>query len=131
MGIPFINAKVFFGGYEMTSQHNQVALEYEAEALDETAFGDTTRKMRGGLKVARADGGGYFRAGTGQVDQVFFDSLDLNDAVVMVAPETIAEGSTSTGFMYGFKSVLLQYEPLNGRVGEILPFTWRAEGRGV
>lgn len=131
MAIVFKDAKVFFGGYEMTSQHNQVAMDYAAEALDETAFGDSTRKMRGGLKTARLTGGGYFKAATGNVDPVYFDSIDLTDAVVMVAPDTIAEGATSTGTIFGFKSVLLSYSPFNQRVGEIQAFSINAEGRGV
>lgn len=131
MAIPFLNAKLFFAGYQPTTQFNALTLEYEAEALDETAFGDTTRKMRGGLKTARLSGGGYYKAATGQVDPVFFDSIDLTDAVVMVAPETIAEGSTSSGYVFGFKSDLLSYSPVGQSVGELQEFTITAEGRGI
>ena len=131
MALIFRDAEIFFAGYDLTAQHNQVSLEYEAEALDETAFGDSTRKMRGGLKTARVTGGGYFKAATGNVDPVLFDSIDLTDAVFMLAPEAMTEGSTSTGFVYGMKSDLLNYSPMGQSVGEIQQFTFSALCRGV
>ena len=131
MALLFRDARIFFAGYEPTTQFNQVALEFEAEALDETAFGDSTRKMRGGLKTARMSGGGYFAAGSNQVDPVFFESIDLSDAVVMVAADDITEGATSSGFVYGFKSNLMSYAPMSQSVGELQGFTIMAEGRGI
>ena len=131
MTIPFTNAKILTGGYDFSGQHNQISLEYEAEALDETAFGDTTRKMRGGLKTARVSGGGYFQAGTNKVDPILFEQVDLTEVVIMIAPETIAEGSTSTGYLYGMKADLMSYSPMGQGVGEIQAFTYEALCRGV
>ena len=131
MSIVFKDAKIFFGGYEPTTQHNQISLEYEVEALDETTFGATSRSMKGGLKRARVQGGGFLKAATGNIDPIYFDSIDLADAVFMLAPEEISEGSTSTGFVYGFKADLLSFTPVTGRVGELQGFTIAAEGRGI
>ena len=130
MSVAFTNAQLFFGGYELASQFNQVALEFSAESLDETAFGADTRKMRGGLKVARMTGAGFFKAGVGEVDQVFYDSHALADVIVTLYPEAIGVGATSTGSGYMMKATLLRYE-IGGAVGDILPFTISAEGRGA
>ena len=130
MSVAFTNANIFFGGYEVTAQHNQVALEFSAESLDETAFGADTRKMRGGLKVARMTSAGFFKAGVGEVDQIWYDSHALADAVILLFPEAIAVGATSTGSGYMMKATLLQYQT-GGTVGDILPCSIPAEGRGA
>ena len=130
MSVVFTNANIFFAGYEVDSQFNEVALEYSAESLDETAFGADTRTMRGGLKVARMTGAGFFKAGVNEVDQIWYDSHALADAVILIFPEAIGVGATSTGSGYMMKANLLRYET-GGAVGEILPFTISAEGRGA
>lgn len=129
--IPLKDAKIFFGGYEPTAQHNQVELEWWSESLDETALGDGSRKMRGGLKVTRMTAAGFNEFGNDKVDKIYFESVSLSDAVVMVAPEEITEGSTSSGFVFGFKSLLASYSPLQNQVGELQGFSVTAEGRGV
>lgn len=131
MAITFMNAKILFGGYDLSGQFNQVTLENSVEALDETAFGSTSRSMKGGLRTGRVTGSGFWRSADGDVDPVFFDSIDLNDAVVLLFPETITEGATATGSGYGLKVSLGKYAPFGAAVGELAPFTIEAEGRGV
>jgi len=130
MSVTFTNANLFYGGYSIAGQHNQMALEFSAEALDATTFGADTRTMKGGLKGASLSGAGFFEAGVGKVDQVFYDSHALADAVVMLFPEAIGEGTTSTGSGYMMRANLLRYET-GGAVGELLPFSVSAEGRGA
>lgn len=124
------NAKIFFGGYEFSSKFNQVALEYGAESLDATKFGDSSRVQQGGLKTSRVTGGGFWEAGVGLVDEVMFDSIGLADAVVIVFPDAITEGATSTGAGFMFKVTEARYT-LGGAVGVLTPFTFEAEGRGA
>jgi len=131
MALLFKNAKIFAAGYDVSGQHNQVALEYSAAALDETVFGHDSTRMKGGLKTARMSGSGFWRAGNNEVDKIFFESLSLSDIVLTLFPDGITEGATSTGSGYAFKAELLTYNPLAGEVGSLLPFTIEAEGRGV
>ena len=129
MSIFFTNATLLYGGYSLASQFNKMGLDYSVEALDETVFGtDGTRKFRGGLRAYTLTGEGFYSAGDGSVHKVFMDSHALLDVGVMVFPEAIGEGATSTGSGYMFKAVELQYT-LGGQVGTLLPFTIRAEGR--
>mgnify|MGYP001560340394 CR=1 FL=1 len=128
--VAFTNAKIFFAGYDISAQFNQIALAYDAESLDETTFGNSTRTRKGGLKTSRASGGGFWEAGANKIDPILFESLALEDAVVMVFAEGVTEGSTSTGSGHMFKSTLARYN-LGGAVGDLLPFTLEAEGRGA
>lgn len=130
MSIAFTNANLFVGGYELTTQHNQMGLEFSVEALDATVFGADTRTMKGGLKVAKLTGGGFFNAGVGSVHQVFMDSHALSDVVIMLFPEAIGVGATSTGSGYMMRAVELTYTH-GGAVGDLHPFTVSAEGRGA
>ncbi len=132
MAIVLTDAKIFFGGYQLESQFNKVALDYAAEPLDETTFGASTRKMRGGLKTVRLTGGGFYQACTGNVDPVFHDSVALQDVVVTLFPEAIGEGATSTGSGYQFKAELLKWVPIDGgQVGSLRAFSIEAVGRGI
>lgn len=124
------NAKILLGGLDVSGQSNRVALEYSAEALDATVFGASTRTMKGGLKVARATGAGFWEAGTTGVDELLFAGVGTDDVVLTLFPEAIVEGSTSTGAGFAFKVTQSQYT-LGGAVGDLLPFDFAVESRGV
>ena len=103
MSVVLTDAKVFFAGYDLSGQHNRIELTHEVEPLDNTTFGSTTRTRTKGLFNSRATGAGFWQAGTGNVDAVTFESLALDGALVMLFPEAITEGATSTGSGYMFK----------------------------
>ena len=119
------------GGKEGARENNRMGLEYTVEALDETVFGTAgTRSMKGGLRTSRLTGEGFFNAGSNSVHQVFMDSHAVADIGVMLFPEAIGEGATSTGSGYMFRAVELTYTH-GGAIGELHPFTVSAEGRGA
>lgn len=127
----FKDAKVYLDGYDLSGDHNQLALSYEAESLDATVFGNATRVKRGGLRVARATGSGYWQAGANALDPTLFDLLGLDDKVVTVFADGITEGTTcGSGSGFTMKAVAGQYR-VGGAVGDLLPFTLEAEGRGI
>lgn len=128
MSIVFKDAKVFYAGYELSGDMNQVAVDYSAQALDVTAFGATSRTMRGGLKVVRASGRGFYSPGNNRVDPVLFDNVGFDDGLAMMFPETITEGATSTGSGYMFRVTQSQFRQ-GGQVGEVHPFEFALEGR--
>lgn len=124
------NAKILLAGYDLSGDFNQIALEYQAESLDATVFGNTSRVRQGGLKTSRATGAGFWQAGNNAVDPVLFDNVGVDDTVLMVFPGGITEGSTSTGSGYMQKVTTGRYG-FGGAVGELLPFTIEVEGRGA
>ena len=109
---------------------NRVELGFSAESLDNTVFGQTTRTRTSGLKDARATAAGFWTAGVGNVDDVGFNAMAGEDQVVMLFPDAVAEGATSTGVGFMFKVLHARYS-LGGTVGELLPFTLELQGRGV
>lgn len=130
MAIVLTNAKVFLAGYNISGDLNRVAVEYEAEALDATVFGNDSRVMKGGLKAARVNGAGFWQAGSNAIDPVLFDGIGFDDGALLIYPEGITEGATSTGSGYMFRVTQARYQP-GGTVGDLLPFSFEAQGRGV
>lgn len=130
MAIVFSNAKVLIAGFDLSGDFNEVALEYGAESLDETTFGASSRKMKGGLKTSRVNGRGFVQHGANLVGEALFNQVGVDDVAVMLFPDGITEGATSTGSGYMFKAVETSYQH-GGAVGELLAFDFAAEGRGV
>ena len=126
----FKNAKIFLGGYDLSGDFNRIELSYEAESLDATVFGNDSRVRRGGLKTSRAAGSGLWQAGANLVDRVLFDSVGFEDAVLMLFPDGVTEGSTSTGSGYMEKTLVARYG-VGGAGGDLLPVTLEAETRGA
>ena len=51
----FKNCYFNVNGVDLSGNLQSLSLTYEAESLDETAFGADTRKMKGGLKTTGWD----------------------------------------------------------------------------
>lgn len=126
--VVYDNAVLLISGYDVSGDFNELTLEHGAETQDETAFGDTTRIHKGGLKTTRLTGRGFWQSPT--PDQVFFDRIGDDDEVVTVFPDGVTEGSTGAGSGFAFKAVLATYN-LGGPVGNMLPFDVTAETRGI
>jgi len=124
------NAQIVMGGYNLSSDFNQIALTETFDMLDATCFGQTNRIYKAGLSRIRMTGGGFVQDGSGLVGTVLYNDVGIEDEVVSVWPDTITEG-VFTGGGYAFKAVAARYTPLAGGVGELLKFTVEAESRGV
>lgn len=114
----FVDATTWIGGYDMTTDLNQVALNVTADELDVTTFGSGGYRSRiAGLRTVAADFSGFWQAGTGTVDPTVFTDLAVADRVVTMAPD---DAETTTAYMWqggGFT-----YSPF-GQIGEATPFT--------
>jgi len=124
------NAQIVMGGYNLSSDFNQITLTETFDMLDATTFGQTNRIYKAGLSRIRMTGGGFVQDGSGLVGTVLYNDVGIEDEVVSVWPDTITEG-VFTGGGYAFKAVAARYTPLAGGVGELLKFTVEAESRGV
>ena len=123
----FKNAYVNINGVDLSANAQSLTLTYEAESLDETAFGtDGTRKMKGGLKNV-----GW--------DVVFFQNFACVDATLfgLVGCQTSIEmracnACSSAGNPVFEETVLVQsYPPVGGGIGELLMATVRLEPAGA
>ena len=127
----FKNCVVLYDGLDLRSDLNQVAIEDGVESLDATVFGNDTRVHKGGLRTSRVTMRGYVQYGALLVDPQLFDRVGADaDHLVHLFPDGITEGSTSTGSGYAMKAMSASYT-VGGSVGDLLPFDFAAEGRGV
>lgn len=123
MSTVLTDAKVYFGGYDLSGDHNSVALAWGAEEVENTTFGDTTRTRTGGLKTAAAEGGGFWNGGADN-DQQHFDSIGVVDKPVM-----FADSGDAGDAAYFMKAMTASYQ-IGGAVGELLPFDLSAVATG-
>lgn len=121
MSTALTNAKVFLGPYNLSGYSNKVDLQYGAEPKDETTLADSTRKMKGGLKIVSAGVAGYWDA---TPDAGLATELSVADEPFSVVTPPGTAGTVS----YFFKSLEASYG-IEGSVGELLNFT--AEARAT
>lgn len=143
--IVYRNAMLLVNGAELTGALNELAIEYAAESLDETNFGDDTRVHKGGLLTGKMSGKGRFDGAVG-IDAVLFagtgggGSLVVNpgyqnqaiveDTLLLLFPDGVTEGSLTTGIGFAMKGVLGTFT-VGGSAGSLLDITFAAESRGV
>lgn len=120
------NGKLYAGAYDFSGDLNSIALDYAAEMLDRTVFGDTTRRSKGGLKTVELSAGGLWDTeNTNDPDPIIFTNIGVADTPVTAAAEG-AEGDIG----YSFKAALAQYAPA-AAVGELLAFEVTASATGL
>lgn len=125
--IVYRNARLFVDGADVAAQLNELSLEYSAEILDETCFGDDTRVRKGGLKQASASGKGFFDSAL-DADAVLFNNNGTDDVVFTLFPDGITLGSQCG---YAMKATLSEFHIGEGGVGAILGLSFAAESRGL
>lgn len=137
--IVYTNCKMFIDDTQIDAQLSEFSVDFKAEMLDVTTFGNDTRIKAGGLFTASMAGKGFFAgsAGVGQIDEVIFremgqDEGSLTNArpvMLTVFPTGITAG-TLTDFGYSMRGVLESFT-LGGGVGIALPLSFSAQSRGV
>lgn len=110
------DCKIYLGGYNLSSFHNSVNLEYGAEMLDDTRFGTNgTRSNKPGMKTLTFTGGGFWDT---TQDEALFNRIGAVREIMSWAPLGNAEGDRT----FSSRGVNGQYNPLSGEVGALLPF---------
>lgn len=116
------DAKVWLAEFDISGKLNAVSLQYGAEMVDDTVFGDDTRSRAGGLKTVALGVEGYFDGA--DVDPALFGEIGVADN-----PVTVAHVSTIGNIAYLFKSIAGDYSP-GGQVGDMFAFSAGAEATG-
>lgn len=91
-------------------------LEYEAEAIDETAMGDATRTNIGGLKAWSLSADLMQDYASSAVDQTLFT---LVGTVVTVKLKATSSSNSATNPEYTGSALITGYAPVGGSVGEL------------
>jgi hypothetical protein len=120
------DAKVYYGQFDISGDLNTVNLEYGANALDKTTFGQTTKIHQGGLKTADFTMGGLMQEAADAVGKTIFDKVGTNDVVLSVVPQ----GSTYGNVAYFLKSLTSAFTPGSGQVGDLYAFNASATASG-
>lgn len=112
-----VDVTTHVGGYDWTTDMNQMTFGLEAEGLENTTFGNGGWRSRlAGLRDINAELAGYWQAGTTSVDTEAFTKLGTADEVVTMGP-TAVEGETA----YLWRGEKFTYDAF-GNIGEVTPF---------
>lgn len=126
MAKAILDARIYLKEVDLSGYTNACAINCKTDVLDCTTFSDTYKDKLAGMTDVIFDASGYFSADsvTGDPDHKLFDQLALNDAVVSICPEEGATGTTA----FFFRPTLTQYNPVEGKVGEMATFKLHGEG---
>lgn len=120
------DCKLYVAQYDFSGKMNALALNYGVDTRDDTAFGDDTKSNAAALKTVTFQHEGYFEAGSGSVDEVFFANLGLADKIMTISPQDGAEGDVA----YFFKSLQGKYAP-GAKIGDMLNFQVSGQGNSL
>jgi len=115
------NALILIGEYDVSGNHNQIALNYGADTQEATAFGGDTHVMQPGLKTVGFSGAGYWEADgtTERPDLTHHERVGSTEV-----PVAIAKGNAAGDRAYLLNGGLGTYNPLDGNaVGDMHSFS--------
>jgi hypothetical protein len=128
--VVYRNVVVLLDGAQLNASLAELSVEYSAEMLDNTHFGDDTRVRKGGLLMATISGRGHAEFGAGAIEAVLFDEMDDEEVVLAVFPNSVTEGATAEGTGYAMKGVLSEFY-MGEAVGGLLALSFTAQSRGI
>ena len=90
MATVLTNAGLYVGGYELSSYFNTLEITGEADVLDVTSFGASTRQYLTGFKGVRFGGAGWYDPANS--DKPLFDAWGATDNIVSIAQSNATGG---------------------------------------
>lgn len=113
-----VDASIYGGGYDFTTDTNNVKLAADVAEKDATTFASGGwSEVAAGLNAASLEVSGFWQTGTGQVDPTAWTNLAADGVPFTVTP-TEVEGDVA----YFLNTVETSYS-LFGPVGELTPFS--------
>lgn len=125
--VVYRNAFFALNGTDYSDQIAELSLEYSAEMLDETAMGDDTRIMKGGLKIWAISVKAHQEFNSGKLGANLF-ALVGSTTCVEIRPHNTC--STAINPNFSGIAVLENFPSMGGAVGDLLDteFTLRSAG---
>lgn len=111
------DAFVEVNSVDLSDHVRQVTLEYNAEAVDKTAMGDTTRTRTGGLKDWRISVEFYADEASSKVAQTIFTLVGSTTTVKVRPNKTSSVSATNPN--YTGTALVESFVPVSGTVGEM------------
>ena len=115
-------SRLYWDQYAITSNLKEGSFAISTEALDKTAWGDTTRVQRAGLHAVSISASGHQSHGTGEIDDILNAQLGVQDSIISMGANVSAEGD----ILYTARGVMTSYVPLQGAVGDLGSFAIEA-----
>lgn len=106
---------VSIDGNDVSDHISQLTINYEAEAQDQTAFGDDTRINAGGLKNWSMEFTAFNDEAAGEINSVLFP---LVGSQVTVFAKGDSATTSATNPEYNGTGLVQSFSPLGGSVGE-------------
>lgn len=119
---------------DLSEYLKDVSLTYEADELETTASGDTSKEFIAGLKSWKVDATVNQDYTASKVDATLFPLVGAAPFAVVLRPTSAIKGANNPEFTGN--CILTSYPPMSGAVGEVatVKFTMRGTGalaRGV
>ena len=111
------DAFVSIGGVDLSDHCIQAGCNYDADALDDTAMGDTTHSNKGGLKNWGMNFEFFQDYATGSVDLTLTTIVGTTTTCTVRAVSTGGVSATSPN--YTGLGMVQSYNPIAGNVGDM------------
>jgi hypothetical protein len=121
------NSRMYWDQYDFTGDLKDGSFTVNTEALDKTAWGDTTRVSRAGLHSVSISASGHQSHDTGEVGTVLSSELTTSDSIIAIGANVSSEGD----IMYVANSAMSSYVPIQGAVGDQAAFGVEAMSSGA
>ncbi len=122
------NGALFINGNDFSDDVAEIALNYSSETVDETAFGDTTRVRKGGLKDWSIEATLHQDFAASQVDARLFS---LVGTTVCCELRPVNACSSANNPIFSGIGILESYPPVTGRIGELMDAEVRITSAGA
>jgi len=111
------DATISVNSVALATRANSVSINYEIEAVESTAFGDSGRKYVGGLQNLTCDIEFQQDFAASQVEATIFPLVGTSTTIV-VKPTSAAVGATNPSYTLT-GTFLSAHTPVNGSIGEL------------
>ena len=127
--IVLTDASITINSVDLSSRTNQVTINYEKEAVESTAFGDSGRKYVAGLQNVTVDVELQQDFAASNVEATVFPLVGTSTTIV-VKPTSSAVSSTNPSYTIA-STYLAAHTPVNGAVGELATTSLSFQGGTV
>lgn len=117
--------KIYYEGYNLTSDHNKIDLTIGRVELDKSVFGNVGVARHAGLHTFEFSHEGFVTHGAGEVEALLFGDIGTADKTMTICLTTGAEGTTA---LFA-KGVGLSYASTH-QIGEMVGFVGAAYSQG-
>lgn len=111
------DATISVNSVALATRANSVSVNYEIEAVESTAFGDSGRKYVGGLQNLTCDIEFQQDFAASQVEATVFPLVGTSTTIV-IKPTSAAVGATNPSYTLT-GTFLSAHTPVNGSIGEL------------